>query len=159
METSDLKKINIKNIQVIFWVLFFAQIVFFVIASIIVKTNNIEVSQISLDIFVFLAPVIAFLSIAAGLILNFFSARKLRKLSDPREKLQKFLSVNIIGWACLEGAVYICILGFLITGLIDFQIFAIALMLFFLFTIPTHRRVVFALKLSKEEFEMLTGVE
>lgn len=149
MQGENNNSITVSYLKTIFWVFLSAQIIFFLIASIIVKSNEIHISDFARKLISYLVPLIAFFSLAAGILLNFLSARKLRSLEDKEEKIKRFTSANIIGWACVEGAVFISILAYLITGIIDFQIVAIVLILFFIFTIPTAKRIAFALGLDK----------
>lgn len=151
----DKQKLNINTLKVIFWGLLFSQVMFYLIANLVVITNDYHVSATTDKIMNILAPLVIILSVLAGLLLNVFSAQKLRQLNDPNEKIRRFSSNNIIGWACIEGSVLMNIIAFLITGHHFFQISALIMILFFLVTIPTTGRVAFALNLSESDLETL----
>jgi len=149
------QKLNISTFLMIFWVLFAAQIIFFLIANVIVYTNKIHISDYAGQIIEYIVPIVVLGSVIAGLLLNFISARKLRNLSDVQEKFTRFTTNNIIGWAFIEGAVIMTILAFLITQHHFYQIAALIMISFFLITIPSAKRISFALNLNEDDINII----
>jgi len=149
------QKLNISTFLIIFWVLLAGQFVFFLIANVIVYTNQITISDEADKYMGIIVPVVVAGSVLAGLLLNFLSARKLRNLTDANEKFKRFTSNNIIGWAFIEGSVLMNIIAFIITSHHFYQVAATLMMLFFLITIPTTSRIAFALNLDENAINIL----
>ena len=113
-------EVNIKNqfstIIIIYSAILIGLLFFFGFSYYLVENNIIESKQDSEGVFRILVPIIGIISMFLSVKLynsKIFNSEKYKGLS---EKLSQYRSIKIIQWAILEGASFLSLVAFLLTG-------------------------------------------
>ncbi len=136
MENKELINANFNSLRIIFLVLLGAQMMFLIICCVIVFTNNYHVSEVSESVFTYLVPAFIFINFTLGTLFYSYRLKLKKKEADFEEIARKYVSQSIIRWAFFEGAAFLTILAFLITGVLLYLYVAVFVIAVYILTMP-----------------------
>ena len=153
-------KAEIRALKMIHLAMTAGQVLFAVIAFILIITNSLDKSANNLYIlFRYVVPV----CILGGLIGSHFVFRTrlevIRTDTELAEKLNEYRITLIIRYAMLEGGSIVALVAYLVVGHMVYLGAAILVILYFLTLIPNTERVTNDLGLNADEKHRLTGIE
>ncbi len=150
---------QVKGLLILHFALFAGQIIFVLIATLLVSLNIFpsvlgkygpEVILIS-----------ALIEVIAIILAKMMYKRKLKKINQNTlpfsKKLESFRGANIIRWAILEGAALIVIVLFLLTNQYLILFIVLALLFIFFTTRPTAPNIATDLQVSEQEVLAMEG--
>ena len=113
-------EVNIKNqfntIIIIYSAILIGLLFFFGFSYYLVEYNIIESNQDSDGVFRILVPIIGIISMFLSFKLYNSRISNSEKYKGLSEKLSQYRSIKIIQWAILEGASFLSLVAFLLTG-------------------------------------------
>ncbi|MEO6681744.1 MAG: hypothetical protein ABIN48_02875 [Ginsengibacter sp.] len=150
---------QVKNLLVLHFALFAGQIIFVVLATVLVVLQLFPavLGKYGAEM-ILLSALIEVIAIALARILF---KRKLKKINTHpatlSEKLVAYRSANITRWAILEGAALITLVIFLLTNQWLILIIILALLFIFYTTRPTAPNIATDLNVNEQEILKLGG--
>jgi hypothetical protein len=113
-------EVNIKNqfstIMIIYSAILIGLLFFFGFSYYLVENNIIESNQDSDGVFRILVPIIGIISMFLSFKLYNSRISNSEKYKELSEKLLQYRSIKIMQWAILEGASFLSLVAFLLTG-------------------------------------------
>ena len=113
-------EVNIKNqfstIMIIYSAILIGLLFFFGFSYYLVENNIIESNQDSDGVFRILIPIIGIISMFLSFKLYNSRISNSEKYKELSEKLLQYRSIKIMQWAILEGASFLSLVAFLLTG-------------------------------------------
>ncbi len=148
METQELKS-QFGILRGTFFMLLASQLLFLIICSVVVFTNAYHVSQTTENIFLYLVPIISLGSLLAGFIVYSYRHKMKDPSAQPEERLRKYMIHSILKLAFFEGAAFMCMLAFLVTGELIYFYSTLLIMFIYVISIPRFKK--FEAELSLNE--------
>jgi hypothetical protein len=105
--------------------------------------------------FEFVVPLVAILSIGAGI---FVSRQRLKSITNEMslvDKLNTYKLASIVKWATVEGAALFASIAYILTFHNNLILYATMLGVYLIYTRPIKSKIIEDLKLSDEEAETL----
>ena len=113
-------EVNIKNqfstIMIIYSAILIGLLFFFGFSYYLVENNIIKSNQDSDGVFRILVPIIGIISMFLSFKLYNSRISNSEKYKELSEKLLQYRSIKIMQWAILEGASFLSLVAFLLTG-------------------------------------------
>lgn len=149
---QELKSMKIIHIALVTGVAFLILISIFLnqsMGDIMIESKENEGFK---NIFLLVANILSFGSILAGIMI---SNKKIQDIEGFQlsEELKKYREVIIIRAATIEGAAFLFIIGFILTGSNIFLLEGIAVLILMLFFFPTKNRIVNKIKHDIREID------
>jgi len=147
-------KQSLKTLTIIHYALVGALLVFL---SFTYATRELYVTPISerIDLFLYIVPTAA---LGGYFLSNYLGARFLKTI-DLKDtlaaKLQKYITVSLVKYACIEAPAFIALAAFLFDGFVLYLVIAISLLLYLFSQRPRIHRLKQELSLNREEVQQL----
>jgi hypothetical protein len=144
----------VKTISIIHLALIAGQIIFAAAAFMTTKNHTTSKSD---DVFIYVAPIMAFSGFAISNILFKTLVNKIDGQSPLKTKLAAYQSALIVRFALLEGPSLFAIVSFMLTGNLIFLGISGAIIAYFIYLRPTKQKTEDDLNLGYEEKAELDG--
>lgn len=139
-------EVNIKNqfstIMIIYLAILIGLLFFFGFSYYLVENNIIESNQDSDGVFKILVPIIGIISMFLSFKLYNSRVSNSEKYKELSEKLLQYRSIKIMQWAILEGASFLSLVAFLLTGNYFYVIVLLFLIGFIVFVRPSKENFI-----------------
>ncbi|HCT30994.1 MAG TPA: hypothetical protein DIW31_09735 [Bacteroidales bacterium] len=146
----------IRQSQIICSALILGQLFFLAIAIYLIIQTGMGFGDVNMkDVFIYVVPSFAAISIAASFFVFKSKLSKLKESQTLDQKLVEYRSAQIIRWALLEGPSFFAIIVFLLTGQYLFVGIVAIIILFFIPTFPSANSFEQDLELTWEEKNQL----
>ncbi len=113
---EDLIKEQLRITNSIYYALLLWQVVFFVIAYILISSDEFSAYKELDEIFQIIVPIFGFAIMAASRFLYIKNIAGVDTNSETSEKLIKYKTFKIIQWAMVEGAATFAVIALMLTG-------------------------------------------
>lgn len=154
MNTPELKnRFNI--VYIIYSALISGQLIFFIISYYLVENKLTETDQSVDEIFKILVPVIGIISMFVSYKLYNSKVSGYKESKELIQKLNFYLNNKIIQWAMLEGAGFLSLVAFLITGNYFYVIIFLFIIGFFILARPSKENFFLDFKISGSDKALL----
>ena len=142
---QELRSMKIVYIALVMGVAFFILITIYLNQSVGGFMGESEETEGFNNIYLLVANIMAIGSIMGGILIFSKRIKNIKKF-QLSEKLKKYRELMIIRAATIEGAAFLFIVGFMLTGSNIFLFEAIAVLFLLVFFFPTNNRIVNEIK-------------
>lgn len=153
---NQTNQLNIKTLRIIFFAFIAGLLMFSLVSTVVV--NNQVIPQLTEDLKAIFLIIIAIMSVSNIFIGKIIFNKRIEQAKtklDFNEKLNIYMSANIIRFALIEGVALFSIICFMLMGDWIFLAVTAVLIVFFITLQPTIERCAMDLELTLDERELL----